>query len=471
MVKDFEPMTREKANGETRVLIMDGHGSHYTADLLEFAKAHNIKIIGYPPHCTHALQGLDVVCFARMKECWKDAIDAFEEKNKRGVAKEDFVTVFGCAFVEAFKEETILAAFSATGVHPFDRSVIKPVQMQPSQQTSTVSTFPLPQPSPVRAVMAAFRDYRFENTGTGQSASTSSTPSSPSRNASLLTPSRTGPSPLTPSRTGPATPKRLRDPASNPDMPTPSKRMRLLEAGLRNTTSGSFLVGKAKATHACMSKLISPPIIEKPPLLPVPNWNLLQRERELDEYSKRELMDRVAVLEDGLGKAQAMVLAREAVIEGQSAQMVIQAMGMEKMNRTLHEKEKGKSSEKTILFPGGKGRHLTSDEVITKKRELENAKADKAAASKRRRLDQAQRKVDNKAREDAIEAAWSQAQQDHTEALKRWEEECAELKSQGMWVKDLPKRPGRVFKKDVVAAINAEDTSDRDEELESDHDE
>jgi hypothetical protein len=65
--KDFEPRTREKANGCTRVLILDGHSSHHTLAFLEFAQAHNIIVLGYPPHCTHALQGLDVVCFARTK--------------------------------------------------------------------------------------------------------------------------------------------------------------------------------------------------------------------------------------------------------------------------------------------------------------------------------------------------------------------------------------------------------------------
>ncbi|KAL0956266.1 hypothetical protein HGRIS_002422 [Hohenbuehelia grisea] len=73
-------------------------------------------------------------------------------------------------------------------------------------------------------------------------------------------------------------------------------------------------------------------------------------------------------LEDSL-KAWALVVAQEAAMEGQSAQMVIQSMGMEKLNRTLHKKEKGKGSDKLILFPGGKGRHLTDDEVIRKKRE------------------------------------------------------------------------------------------------------
>ena len=67
MKNDFDPVTKEKAAGRTRVLLMDGHGSHYTLKLLEYAQANNIVILGYPPHCTHVLQGLDVVCFAKMK--------------------------------------------------------------------------------------------------------------------------------------------------------------------------------------------------------------------------------------------------------------------------------------------------------------------------------------------------------------------------------------------------------------------
>jgi hypothetical protein len=72
MVEDFDRQTKEKADGKTRVLLMDRHSLHYTLELLKFAWANNIIILGYPPHCTQALQGLDVVCFAQMKEAWKE---------------------------------------------------------------------------------------------------------------------------------------------------------------------------------------------------------------------------------------------------------------------------------------------------------------------------------------------------------------------------------------------------------------
>ena len=77
MVHDFDQQTCDKANGNVHILLLDGHSSHYSLELLKYACAHNIIILGYPPHCTHALQGLDVVCFAKMKEDWKTEIKAF----------------------------------------------------------------------------------------------------------------------------------------------------------------------------------------------------------------------------------------------------------------------------------------------------------------------------------------------------------------------------------------------------------
>ena len=38
-------------------------------------------MLGYPLHCMHALQGLDIVCFARMKDAWKEEIDRLDLKK------------------------------------------------------------------------------------------------------------------------------------------------------------------------------------------------------------------------------------------------------------------------------------------------------------------------------------------------------------------------------------------------------
>ncbi|THU97010.1 hypothetical protein K435DRAFT_819286 [Dendrothele bispora CBS 962.96] len=141
-IKDvFEPATREKANGELRVLFMDGHSSHFTPEIIDFSLQFHIMIVGYPPHCTHALQGLDVVCFAKMKTEMKNAINEFEETHQHPVAKADFTGVFGQAFLKSFDEETVKAAFRVTGVHPFDRAAIRPEQMKPAEATSVKGSF------------------------------------------------------------------------------------------------------------------------------------------------------------------------------------------------------------------------------------------------------------------------------------------------------------------------------------------
>lgn len=124
MVKDFDAQTKEKAGGRTRVVLMDGHSSHYTLELLEYARDNNIVILGYPPHCTHVLQGLDVVCFAKMKEEFRKEIHEFEDLHMAGVGKGDFAGVFGQAFLRAFTPESVKAAFEATGAHPFNPGVI-----------------------------------------------------------------------------------------------------------------------------------------------------------------------------------------------------------------------------------------------------------------------------------------------------------------------------------------------------------
>ena len=124
---------------------------------------------GFPVECggrvKTSLQGLDVVCFAKMKECWKEAINKHEELHHHGVNKEDFLKVWGGAFLEAFTEENICSAFRKTGIWPYNANVISPQQMKPAEATSTKSTFPLPQTSPIRAVMAAFNQYEFTEAG------------------------------------------------------------------------------------------------------------------------------------------------------------------------------------------------------------------------------------------------------------------------------------------------------------------
>jgi len=76
---NFDADTHDKANDRCRVLLLDGHRSHLTLELILYAWAANITILCYPPHTTHILQGLDVVSCTQLKQMYSQEVKAFEE--------------------------------------------------------------------------------------------------------------------------------------------------------------------------------------------------------------------------------------------------------------------------------------------------------------------------------------------------------------------------------------------------------
>jgi hypothetical protein len=64
----FDRFTKAKARRDYRLLILDGHGSHLTADFIDFCDANRILLAIFPPHSTHSLQPLDVVLFSPLSQ-------------------------------------------------------------------------------------------------------------------------------------------------------------------------------------------------------------------------------------------------------------------------------------------------------------------------------------------------------------------------------------------------------------------
>jgi DDE superfamily endonuclease len=80
-LQNFNETTAEKAGSQPQLLLLDGHNSHYGLEFIHYAKEHNITVMCYPAHCTHVLQGLDVVTFAALKHWYTKLRDAWNEKN------------------------------------------------------------------------------------------------------------------------------------------------------------------------------------------------------------------------------------------------------------------------------------------------------------------------------------------------------------------------------------------------------
>ena len=131
------------------MLLVDGHNSHYTLELLEYARENNIVIVCYPAHTTHVLQGLDVVCFGAFKTFWTQETIRFETETGQKVQKENFLTPLASAYIWGFTESTVKKVFKKTGTYPFSRNAITTEMMAPSKETSTQSHLPVKEATPI----------------------------------------------------------------------------------------------------------------------------------------------------------------------------------------------------------------------------------------------------------------------------------------------------------------------------------
>jgi hypothetical protein len=56
-------------------LFVDGHNSHFTPEVIEFAVSKQIHIFCYPAHLTHRLQPLDLGIFGPFKTMYRALIE------------------------------------------------------------------------------------------------------------------------------------------------------------------------------------------------------------------------------------------------------------------------------------------------------------------------------------------------------------------------------------------------------------
>jgi uncharacterized protein YndB with AHSA1/START domain len=124
----FERCTKQKARlgRDWRLLIVDGHGSHLTFEFLEYCEAHRILVSVFPPHSTHTLQPLDVVCFKPLSGAYTHQLTRHLHRSQGLVPlkKGDFFPLFWAAWSSSMTQNLALKSFESTGIWPKDADVI-----------------------------------------------------------------------------------------------------------------------------------------------------------------------------------------------------------------------------------------------------------------------------------------------------------------------------------------------------------
>jgi hypothetical protein len=124
----FERCTKQKAclGGNWCLLILDEHGSHLTFDFLEYCKSKRILLCVFPPHSTHTLQPLDVVCFKPFSVAYTHQLTRYlyHTQGLVSLKKGDFFLRFWEAWRSSITVKLVHKDFEATRTWPKDPNVI-----------------------------------------------------------------------------------------------------------------------------------------------------------------------------------------------------------------------------------------------------------------------------------------------------------------------------------------------------------
>jgi hypothetical protein len=90
-LKHFDAHTKTRKVGVYRLLILDGHESHLNQDFMDYCLEHKILTLCMPPHSSHVLQLLDVVCFLPLKRKYSQRVRDLACRHVFHTNKEGFL--------------------------------------------------------------------------------------------------------------------------------------------------------------------------------------------------------------------------------------------------------------------------------------------------------------------------------------------------------------------------------------------
>lgn len=127
-----------RPSNESPVLILlDGHCSHKSLDVINFCRAHYIHLISSPPHTTHKLQPLDRTFMKPFKNAYHERCDLWLRANAGArITDYDIAGLVGEAFTKVARLDIAVSGFKCTGIYPFNKSIFSDLDYLPSDMTN-----------------------------------------------------------------------------------------------------------------------------------------------------------------------------------------------------------------------------------------------------------------------------------------------------------------------------------------------
>jgi hypothetical protein len=115
------------------LLFLDNHSSHLDYQAVSVAKENGIILLTFPPHCSHALQPLDVSVFGPFKRACKKSQNYWLNRNPdQRISVKEIEKLSNGPHQETITKTNIIAGFQPTEIFPFNRIMINPSRFAPS---------------------------------------------------------------------------------------------------------------------------------------------------------------------------------------------------------------------------------------------------------------------------------------------------------------------------------------------------
>jgi hypothetical protein len=107
------------------VLILDGHNSHVTLEVVKATKGVGLDLVSLPSHTLHALQPLDVSVFKPFKTYFREYRNYWTSRNVgQKATKEALAQWVSLALRKALNQNNITKGFSKIGIFPLNRAAL-----------------------------------------------------------------------------------------------------------------------------------------------------------------------------------------------------------------------------------------------------------------------------------------------------------------------------------------------------------
>lgn len=127
-------------NSEKTLVLYDGHRSHISLPLVDWARKHNVILFVLPPHTSHITQPLDVAVFGPFKSMYNRECQLYLQRNPGvKITKYEVAKLSSRPYLKAMSADNLSSAFRKSGIYPFSSHAIGDSIIAPSTIYSQVN--------------------------------------------------------------------------------------------------------------------------------------------------------------------------------------------------------------------------------------------------------------------------------------------------------------------------------------------